>query len=116
MGLTEAARFCCFIIEFVMLHCNNVSRVFPIHSMHVRGVISDWRLIPVCDWLVCLPLVWFFTGSFGGVPFLFHFCSNSCGGSIFVHLDALFFRCVLLCFLGCQYCTSEGLCVLALVI
>ena len=49
-----------------MVHCNNVSWVFPIHSVRVRGVISDWRLIPVRDWLVCLPLAWFFTGSFGG--------------------------------------------------
>ena len=55
MGLIEAARFCCFIIEFVVLHCNNVLQVFPIHSMHVCGVISDWHLIPVHDWLVCSP-------------------------------------------------------------
>ena len=71
MGLIEAVRFCCFIIEFVMLHCNNVLRVFPICSMRVCGVISDWRLIPVRDWLVCSPLVWFFAGSFGGAPFCF---------------------------------------------
>ena len=34
-------------------------RVFPIHSMHVGDVISDWRLIRVRDWLVCSSLVWF---------------------------------------------------------
>ena len=54
-----------------MLHCNNVSWVFPIRSMCVCGVISDWHLIPVCDWLVCLPLAWFFTSSFGSAPFCF---------------------------------------------
>ena len=43
-----------------MLHCNNVSRVFPIRSMHVRDVISDWCLIPVHDWVVCSSLAWFY--------------------------------------------------------
>ena len=75
MGLIEAARFCCFLIEFIMLHCNNVSWVFPIHSMHVRGVIHDWHLIPVHDWLVCSLLAWFFACSFGGAPFCFIFAS-----------------------------------------
>ena len=61
MGFIEATQFCCFLIEFIVLHCNNVSWVFPISSMHVRDMISDWCLIPVHDWLVCSPLVWFFS-------------------------------------------------------
>ena len=28
--------------------------------MHVRGMISDWHLIPVRDCLACSPLAWFF--------------------------------------------------------
>ena len=37
--------------------------------MHVRDVISDWRLIPVHDWVVCSSLAWFYLHVlFGGVP------------------------------------------------
>ena len=67
-----------------MLHCNNVSLVFPVRSMHVRGVISDWRLIPVRDWLACSSLAWFFRLFFWQCAFSFHFRFDSHGGSIFV--------------------------------
>ena len=46
---------------------------FPIHSMHVRGVISDWRLIPVRDWLVCSSLAWFIRLFFWLVRFFVSF-------------------------------------------
>ena len=103
MSLIEVARFyCLIIIEFVILHCNNVSRVFSFGFVRACWMIGDWCLVPVRDWLVSLPLVWFFTDSFLAVcPFClcgFYFRSGFCGGSIFAHLDALFFCCVLLCF------------------
>ena len=53
-----------------MLHCNNVSWVFPFSSVRACGVISDWHLILVCDWLVSSLLAWFLASSFGGAPFL----------------------------------------------
>ena len=84
---------------------------FPVRSMHVRGVISDWRLIPVCDWLVCSSLAVFIRMFFLAVQ-LFRFIFTSILMEVrSLCLDAFVFS-VVYC---CQYCTSEGLCVLALV-
>ena len=122
MSLIGVARFYCLvIIEFAMLCCNNVSQVFLFSFMHACWMVSDWHLVPIHDWLVSLPLMWFFTNYFSAVcPFVFAgfiFTPSFVRARSLHALMALFFCCVLLCFLFCcQYCTSERLCVLALVI
>ena len=101
MSLIEVARFYCLvIIEFVMLHCNNVSWVFLFSLKCDYWMVSDWHLIPVHDWLVSLPLVCVFHRLiFCSVPFClcrFHFRSG------FVEVRSL--HALMHCFCVVYYC------------
>ena len=69
MGLIEVARFYYFLIRVCYASLQQCIAGFSIHSMHVRDMISDWRLIPVRDWVVCSLLAWFHLPVlFGGAP------------------------------------------------
>ena len=85
------------------------------HSLHAFSWHDQWLAFDSCPWLGGLFIVGVVLSacSFWWCTYCVIFASvlmevwSLC-------LDAVFVRCVLLCFLGCQYCTSEKLCVPAL--
>ena len=117
----KVARFYYLIvIEFVMLHRNNVSRVFPVllGAWLLGGRWLTFWFVPV---IVSLGHHWC---GFSPINFLQCILLSPAGFTFTLHLlksdlvcvNALFFFCVILCFLWFQYYTPEELCVLALVI
>ena len=100
MSLIEVAQFYYFLIWVCYASLQQCIAGFSVHSMHFHDVISDWRLIPVRDWVVCSLLAWFYLPVlFGGAPIVSFLLRFSWRFDLLC-LDTIFVHCVLLCFFG----------------